>query len=159
MTYLHYLAGNGVNKDGVLVNNDRIRYCCLEYIPYICNNVVPNLTTMRFVPKPKLKLNKNLPIGLVIRQIREAQRYKQAELARMVEITRNHICEIESGDSHPSYKVLTDILFVLGYELTVKKIPKQKKNAPADVPIANGAERVKEAASDPLVKETGEQNP
>lgn len=73
-------------------------------------------------PARKKKLDLNAPIGEVIRRIRESLRYNQADIGRMVNKSRNHISDIEAMKGFPSYSVLVDILRVLGYELTVRRI-------------------------------------
>lgn len=91
----------------------------------------------------KKKINKDVPIGQLIRQLREKSRYSQAEVGRVVGVTRNHICEIESGGSYPSYELLTRILFFLGYEITVKKLPRKslKKQIDKSIPASNGIDK------------------
>ena len=76
----------------------------------------------------KRKLNLDAPIGDIIRQIRESQRYSQSDIARMINKSRNHISDIEAIKGYPSYAVLVDILRVLGFELTVRKIKRRKKS-------------------------------
>lgn len=77
----------------------------------------PNLTRKR--------INLDAPIGDIIRQLRESQRYNQADIARMIKCSRNHISDIEAMKGFPSYAKLVEILRVLGYELTVRRIKKQ----------------------------------
>jgi len=54
-------------------------------------------------------------IGLALRDLRRVKGVTQAQLGERVDVSRNHICEIENGNGMPSVELLQDILFELGY--------------------------------------------
>lgn len=71
--------------------------------------------------RKKNKLNINLPVGKVIRNIRIAQRYTQQEVGEKVGVSSNRICEIEANKGYPTHALMHDILAVLGYRISVRK--------------------------------------
>jgi transcriptional regulator with XRE-family HTH domain len=102
----------------------------------------------------KERINTHLPIGSIIKQLREAERYTKTQFAKMVGVSKNHIGEIESGSCFPSYSKLVKILFILGYEPTIRRIPKFPQIAAKKIRVKKVKEEVLNAeAPAPIVGE------
>ena len=72
----------------------------------------------------KQRIDTHQTRGGICKQLRESARYSKTELASMVDVSKNHIGEIESGSCYPSTALWDKILFVFGYEATIRRIPK-----------------------------------
>jgi transcriptional regulator with XRE-family HTH domain len=76
-----------------------------------------------------MKIDPIMPIGAVIKELRTrpGMRLTMQDLADKVGISKNHISVIESGKGNPSYQNLKNILFELGYEISIRKVKNQSK--------------------------------
>ena len=78
--------------------------------------------------KRNRKLDKTQPIIMVLHQLFKSQRWGNGEFADLLIISPNHLSQIFSGNAKPSYDVLDRMCKELGYELTVRKLPRILKN-------------------------------
>jgi transcriptional regulator with XRE-family HTH domain len=82
---------------------------------------------MQVANTKKIKINLDAPIGVILKQLRERERYTMADIGRMIYCSRNNICDIECGKCKPSWSKLVDYLHVLGYEPTIRRLKPKRK--------------------------------
>lgn len=76
----------------------------------------------------KERVNTHQPIGAILKQLREMNRYEKTKIAKLLNISKNHVGEVESGACNPSHGLLVKWLAIFGYEITIRRIPKYPQN-------------------------------
>ena len=75
------------------------------------------------------RIDTHQPAGQIFKQLRENERYSKTKVAQLLDVSKNHIGEIESGNCYPSFSLFIRMLALYEYELTIRRIPKFPANA------------------------------